>query len=85
MTKRAGYGAKLAFEEFFVSCGVALREWEEQEPHGRRIHARGKVAQPRFIPPRQHDRVATKRRVTSSPSRAAFRRRTACAEAPEVA
>jgi hypothetical protein len=85
MTRRAGHGARLAFAEFFVSCGVALREWEEQGPRGRRIYARGKVVEPRFLPPRQHDRVATKRRITSSPSRAAFRRRMAWTVTPEAA
>jgi len=82
MTKRAAYRARLEFAEFFVSCGVALREWEEQAPRGRRIHARGKVVEPRFLVARQHDRLATKRRITSSPSRAAFRRRLAWTEAP---
>jgi hypothetical protein len=85
MTKRAGHGARLAFAEFFVSCGVALRGWEQQGPRGRRIHIRGKVVEPRFLPPRQHDRMATKRRITSAPSRAAFRRRTGWIEGPEAA
>ncbi len=82
MTKRASYVARLEFAEFFVSCGVALREWEEQAPRGRRIHVRGKVIEPRFLQPRQHDKVSTKRRITSAPSRAIFRRRAVWTEVP---
>jgi hypothetical protein len=85
MTKRAGYRVRLAFAEFFVSCGIVLREWEKQGARGRRVHVRGKVIEARFLRLRQHDRVATKRRIMSPPSRAVFRRRPAWTETPEAA
>jgi hypothetical protein len=78
MIKKMRYGAKLAFAEFFVSCGIALRAWEHEAreaPPARRFHARGKVARSWVLPSSMHDRTATTRRITRSTTRTLHLRR----------
>jgi hypothetical protein len=84
MIKKTRCGANLAFVEFFVSCGVALREWENEPPRGRHIYARGKVARSCVTASRLHDRASTARRITRSVTRALHLRRRVKARRDEL-
>ena len=78
MIKKTGYGAKLAFAEFFICCGIAFRSEEQGGPAvglGREIHALGRKSRRWIRQPAMHDCAAIERRLRKSTSGAPNRRR----------